>query len=579
MIQMTLEEKVGQLLQVRVYADYTSERAAEKKYVETLIQRYHIGSLDIGGRQNGANLEKPTPEQVAAITNDFQKASKLPLLIGADLERGLASRFSGVPDFPFPMAFGAANDQKAVEREAAITAQEARAIGIHWTFGPVADLNSNPANPIINTRSFGEDAAASAPLVSAYIRGAHASEKDRLLVAVKHFPGEGDTSADPHLKVTAISATKEHLNQIELLPFQSAIQAGADSVMLAQAAVPAVDPDAQRIATTSGKLVDGVLRQQLGFQGLVITDALEMRGLTELYKDDPNPSARIAIDAIKAGDDVLTLPRDLNRTYLGILNAVAHGEIPESRIDASVRRILTVKASLGLDQNRFIDLAKVGDAFRDRKPFAFAQEVSDAAVTLVRNEDRLLPLHMAGKAEHESDASRPKVIAITLTDSKQSRLGPTFDKEFLARNPDAKIFHYYNDQIDSDVNPFELLPMLKNADKVVIAAYVVHTAPRQETQNGQTVNTVGFAGPGAKFLGQVLAVNLQKTIVVALGSPYVIDDFPQIRNYVCTYSLVSTAEISAIRALFGEINNHAKLPITLPGIAERGFALPWPQKK
>ena len=576
---LTLEEKVGQMLQLRVYGDYEMLKSPEFLYTQSLIQRYHIGSLDLGARQKGANLSKPTPERVAAVLNELQRGSKLPLLVGSDLERGLASRLSGVPDFPFPMAFGAANDPAAVERSAAITAREARAIGIHWAFGPVADLNSNALNPIINTRSFGDDPTMSARMVAAYIHGAHQPGADRMLVSVKHFPGEGDTAADPHVKTTTIPADRTHLDKVELVPFRAAFAAGADTVMLAQASVPAIDPDTNRVATTSSKVVSDLLRSELGFKGLVVTDALEMRGLTELYPQESNVSGRIAVDAIKAGDDVLTLPRDLNRTFQGILSAVGRGEISEARIDESVRRILMVKASLGLDQNRFVDTSKLKNVFDDPEPNRLAQELSDSAMTLVRNSDHLLPLRSEGdKASSEAKSSVAKVIAITLTDSKESRLGKTFDREFLAHNPNARIFHYYNDQIDSDVNPFELLPLLKSADVVVVAAYVTHTAARQVSRRGQMVTAVGFAGPGAQFLGQVLAVNPSKTIVVALGSPYVIDDFPIIQNYICTYSLVTTAETSAVRALFGEIKNSAALPIDLPEIAKRGFAIPWPQK-
>lgn len=195
--KLTLEEKVGQLLQIRFSGDYSSPSSPELQAIRAEIEHYHIGSAVLGARMAGPNLVKGTPEQVAGIINELQRGQKIPLLIGADIERGLASRVSGVPDFPFPMAFGAVGDSSAAERFGRITAEEARVVGITWAYAPVADLNSNPQNPIINTRSFGDDPAAAGRLIAAYIRGAH---EGGIMVSVKHFPGEGDTSTDPHAK-------------------------------------------------------------------------------------------------------------------------------------------------------------------------------------------------------------------------------------------------------------------------------------------------------------------------------------------------------------------------------------------
>ncbi len=580
---MSVEEKVGQMLQMRFTGDYASLTSPDLLAVRDQIERYHIGSLTLGARMGGPNLIKGSPEQVAIIINELQRGPKIPLLIGADIERGLASRLSEVPDFPFPRAFGASGDMAAVERFGRITAEEARAVGITWAYAPVADLNSNAQNPIINTRSFGDDPAESGRLVAAFIRGAHlGSTRLRMLVAVKHFPGEGDTATDPHARVTVIQADQVHLNTNELVPFREAVQAGADSVMLAQASVPAIDPDAGKVAATSSKVVDGLLRKDLGFGGIVITDALEMRGLTLLYPGETNPSGRIAVDAVKAGDDVLMLPRDLDAAFKAIVDAVRNGEIPESRIDLSVRRILNAKAALGLNETRTVDIERIRTLFSDPEPSRFAQEVSDNAVTLVRSNGRVLPLADAPKTTDGqplpiSTVSRRKVVVVTFTDSARSRLGKTFDRELMVHDSSARIFHFYNDLIGSDDSQ-SILDGLKEADKVVIAPFLTHIAPRQVPQRGGKLSTaVGFAGPGAQLFQELLAVAPEKTVIVALGSPYLIEDFPQLQNYICTYSLASTAEVSAIKALFGEVHNKAALPITLPGIAHRGSSLPWPK--
>lgn len=273
--QLTLEEKVGQMLQINVFGDYRDFTEPDYAWVRDEILKYHVGSVELGARMFGPNLVKGTPAQVATILNELQHDSKLPLLVGADVERGLASRLSDCPEFPFPMAFGAIGNPKLVEKFGATVGREARAVGIDWTYAPIADINSNPLNPIINDRAFGEDPRTVGDLVAAYIRGAH---EGGMLVTVKHFPGEGDTATDPHVRVTRIDADRKHLEHYEFVPFRKAIKAGTDSVMVAQVMVPALDPDPTRIATTSPLIVNGVLRKGLGFHGVVITDALNMSG-------------------------------------------------------------------------------------------------------------------------------------------------------------------------------------------------------------------------------------------------------------------------------------------------------------
>ena len=581
-IELSLEEKIGQMFQVRAYGDYKSFTSPDFLEVKHEIEIYHVGSLDIGARMAGPNLVKAAPDQIAAVTNEFQRDSKLPLLIGADLERGLASRVSQVPDLPLPMAFGAIGDVKAAEEAGALIAEEARAVGIQWAFAPVADINSNPQNPIINTRSFGEEPAKTGELVAAFVRGAHrggGTLRSTILVTVKHFPGEGDTSSDPHIGQVLISADREHLTRNELLPFRAAIAARADAVMLAQAAVPAIDPEQGRVAPTSKKLVSGLLIHDLGFGGIVMTDALEMRGLREFYAKDPDPNGRIAVEAIKAGVDMLTLPPDLPAAFNAIVAAVKSGEIPESRIDESVNKILAVKAALRLNENRFVDLGHVRAIFADRAPFEFAQQVSDRAVTLIRNNGKVLPLPATPPRMSPVGPSPigKKVIVITFTDSQRSPLGHTLDNEMMARNPNTRIFHFYNDRIGSVASAGAVLPFLTDADSIVIAAFTTHVSGRQLSINGKLVDTVGFAGASAQAFEELIAAAPGKTAVVALGSPYLIIGFPEIQNYICTYSLATTSEVSAVKALYGEIQNSAKLPVTLPGIAARGAFVPWPR--
>jgi beta-N-acetylhexosaminidase len=574
---LSLEEKVGQMLQIRCFADYPSFAGIEYKYLRDQLQKYGIGSVVLGMHFNRLGPVRISPPDAARVANRLQTDSKLPLLIAADLERGVASRFKGVPDIPWPMAFGAADNTAEVERFAAITAREARAVGIQWALAPVADVNSNPANPVINDRSFGEDPGQVCALVAAFIRGAH---ENGLLVTAKHFPGNGDTSVDSHHAVASIDGNLDHLQRVELPPFRKAIEWGVDAILLAHARVPALEPDPERITTVSAKVVTEVLKDQLGFKGVVLTDALEMPGLTRLY--DPqkgSPTVRAALDAIKAGCDVIMLPTELDRTFHAIIESVRSGQIPEARIDESVRKVLKMKASVGLNKVRLVDLGQVAALTGKPEDMAFAQRVADEAVTLVRDNRRILPLQktaaLAGKVMKRSRASLapPRLAAIVLGESLESSNGRALEKALKSRRPDAQIF-YFDGRFSQGAAP-QILNAVSSADRVVVATFVTHRGTRQVMVNGKLTTYFGLLGPSGHLLQQVLAIASEKTAVVALGSPYLIASFPEIQTYVCTYAMASTSETSAVKALFGEVQSRAKLPITLPGIAPRGFSLPW----
>jgi len=575
----SLEEKVGQMLQVRAYVDSLDFNGVEYKHVRDELQKYGIGSVVLGMHFNRLNAVRASPQDAAKVTDQLQSDSKLPLLIAADLERGLASRLRDVPDFPWPMALGAIDDPAEAERFGAVTAREARAVGINWALAPIADVNSNPLNPVINDRSFGEDAERVGALVAAFVRGAR---QNGLLVTAKHFPGLGDSVTDSHRAVASIDADASHLQRIELLPFRRAIETGVDAVLLAHARVPALEDDAAKITTNSPKVVTGLLRGQLGYQGVILTDALEMRGITLLY--DPqkgSPTAQATVDAVKAGCDVIMLPTEVDAPFHAIVEAVRSGQIPESRIDESVRRILKMKASVGLDKTRMVNVEQVATVTGSTEARDFAQHIADEAVTLVRDQAQLLPLQRMTPASADTVASAeaPKegsLVAVVLSEGLESTNGREFEKALKSDLPDAQVF--YADSRGSSRPVGEISEAISKAYRVIVAAYVTHRDARQVMVDGQPTLSFGLAGPTGQFLQHVLETASDKTVVVAFGSPYLIQSFPKIQTYVCTYAMASTSEISAIKALFGEIQNHAKLPVTLPGVAQRGDSLPWPTK-
>lgn len=575
--KLSLEEKIGQMIQIRAYADFLNVESDAYRQVSDAIRKYHLGSINLTVRVSDGLLIKDLPYEAAAITNLLQKESKLPLLVSADFERGLSMRLNETPAFPHAMAFGATQNPDFEQKFAAITAQESRAIGVHWNFFPVADVNINPKNPIINTRSFGEDPQAVAAMVAAYIKG---SRENGLLSTAKHFPGHGDTATDSHLGVATVSGDAQRVESVELPPFQKAVDAGVDSIMIAHVTIPALEPDPDKVATTSHKIVTDLLKEKMHFQGLIVTDALEMHGLTRLYPENgPNPAGRAAVDAVKAGNDMVLLPSDLDGAFRGLVDAVKNKEISQQQIDASVLRILRAKASLGLHKARLVDMENVARVVSRPESLDFAQQVADSAATLVRDNGQVLPLpataqrltgtYSTSNAYRSTGAGGP-VVAVLIIDDVRSEYGRVFELE-LRRRAKAKVY-VVDAEIAAGMTP-EILDGVKQAEKVVVAAYVVPTAAKQAVVNGQLTNTVGLNDATGNLMQQLLKVAAQKTAVIAMGNPYLASNFPDVQTYICTYSNAPTSERSAVKLLFGEMQLKGKLPVSLPGIAERGFGL------
>src|SRR5437588_445732 len=575
--KMSLEEKIGQMIQIRAYADFVNIESDAYRQVNDAIQKYHLGSIILTVRVYDGLLLKDLPYEAAAITNLFQKESKLPLLVAADFERGLSMRLNETPAFPHAMAFGATQNPDFEQRFAAITAQESRAIGVHWNFFPVADVNINPKTPITKTRSFGEDPQAVAAMVAAYIKG---SRENGLLSTAKHFPGHGDTATDSHLGVATVSGDTQRLESVELPPFQKAVEAGVDSIMVAHVTIPALEPDTDKVATTSHKIVTDLLKDKMHFQGLIVTDALEMHGLTRLYPENgPNPAGRAAVDAVKAGNDMVLLPSDLDGAFKGLVEAVKSNEISQQQIESSVLRILRAKASLGLHKARLVKLEDVARVVSRPESIDFAQQVADSATTLVRDNGQVLPLSSSiqrvpgtnGTGNAYRSAVAGGLVAVLITDDVRSEYGRVFEIELRRRARGTKVY-LVDGTIAGSMTP-EILDAVKHADKVVAAAYVVPTAAKQTVVNGQLTNTVGLNDATGTLMQQLLGAAGQKTAVIAMGNPYLASGFPSVQTYICTYSNAPTSERSAVKLLFGEMQLKGKLPISLPGIAERGFGL------
>jgi beta-N-acetylhexosaminidase len=488
--KLSTEEKVGQLFMVWVRAEFLNVSAPEYLQLRDSIRKYHLGGLTMTVRWDPPFLYRNQPYEAAELLNRLQQNSKLPLLIAADFERGVTMRLHGATEFPHAMAFGAAGKLEYAEAFGRITAQEARAIGVHWNFFPDADVNSNPANPIINTRSFGEDPQQVGDLVAAYIRGARANG---MMTTVKHFPGHGDTATDSHLGVAQVTGDMTRLKSVELPPFQKAIEAGVDSVMVAHVSVPALDSDPHHVATTSPAIVTGLLKNQLGFKGIVVTDALDMAGLTRLYGTH---IGRAAVDAFKAGNDLLLIPADLDASCRAMLEAVHTGEISLAQLDASVLKILKAKASLNLHKTRLVNVEALSTLVGKPENLALGQQIADDAITLVRDNGKLLPLKSSGTQApglpyQRVEEVRDSLVAIIFSDDMRTEAGRTLERQIRERVPDANVI--YVDPRIATVMADDVLKAVDSARSVVTAVYEVPVPGKvMKGANGLT-NSVGLS--------------------------------------------------------------------------------------
>ena len=577
--KMSTEEKVGQLFMIWLKVQFLNDADPIWIQLRDKVRRYHIGSVGMTVPMDGPVLLKSQPFVAAELLNRLQKTSKLPLIFAADFERGVAMRLNGTTVFPHAMAFGATGKPENAEAFGRITALEARAIGVHWNFFPDADVNSNPSNPIINTRSFGSDPQQVGDYVAAYIRGAH---EGAMLTTAKHFPGHGDTAADSHLGIAQVSGDRARLDAVELPPFRRAIEAGVDAVMVAHVTVPALDSEPKRVATTSKPIVTGLLKEEMGFKGIVVTDALDMAGLTRLYAKDVGRAAR---ESFEAGNDLLIIPADLDASYRSVLSAVQRGQISRERLDESVRKILELKASFGLNKARLVDLNQLASKVGKPENLAVGQLIAEEAITLVRENGQVLPLKASETPPGTNEPALPyqfltevqnRLVAVIFSDDLRTESGRMLERQILARVPDARII--YLDPRSAAGMKTTVAEAVEAAEHVVAAVYVIPTAGKAVRSGGGLKNTVAMDDATAGVLNTILDRAASRTVVVAMGNPYVVQDFPAIQNYMCAFSNATVSESAAVKALFGEIAIGGHLPVTIPGVASRGEGLERPAR-
>jgi beta-glucosidase-like glycosyl hydrolase len=560
--KMTLDDKVGQLLVSSFDAEYVSTDSRQYEALVKTIQDYRIGGFHMfGGAEptpdvlldaHYASVRLGQPLAAASLMNRLQSIAPYPLLNSADFETGPGFRLEGATNFPRNMAFGAAGDDRLAYEAGKITAEESRAIGVQVNFAPVVDVNNNPRNPVINTRSYGEDPALVARFGSACVRGL---QDGGMIATLKHFPGHGDTDVDSHLGLPIIKDPRETLDRTEFPPFRAGIAAGAGAVMTAHIEMPALDPAPNTPTTLSQPIVSGVLRREMGFDGLVYTDSMGMAGVAQLYKP-----GEAAVRAIKAGNDVVLHSPDDGAAFAAIKAAVQSGEIPQAQLDKSVERVLRAKALMGLHRVRTVNLDAIANIVGGRAHQALADEVSGKSITLVRDERNQVPLKLARDAQ---------ILYLSVLDSPGGWGIAAPSRTFI---PELKQRWHGVTSVEvserSSANEMELVRGMAPRFDAVVASVFVRAASGSGRMD---------LPPNTQALLRAIAHQTDQSrkpfVVVLFGNPYTATFLQEAPAIMLTYDFYDRAERSAVKALAGESPITGKLPIGLPGVAERGAGL------
>lgn len=538
---MTIEEKVGQLFIVHAYGktptdpNYESvnlERNRGGKNFKEIIEKYHIGGvIYFNWTQNiGSPLDA---EQVNALSNGLQDIAMdqrmpIPLFISTDQEGGIVQRVTSPGTvFPGNMALGATRSPDYAGQSAAIMGEELKSLGINMNFAPVADVNVNPANPVIGVRSFGEDPGLVSEMTAAQV---NAYQNQDVIATAKHFPGHGDTAVDSHYGLPIINHDLETLHKVDLKPFKAAIDAGVDAIMTAHIVVPALD-DSGLPATLSKPILTGVLREELGFDGLIITDSLGMSGANVV------PPEQVPVKAFKAGADILLNPPNVEQSYKAVLEAVKSGEISKKRLDQSVYRILEAKLERGLFNDPKTDPSAI-ENIGTEEHLAKAEEIANKSITLVKNKNNVLPL-----------TEDQNVFVVGPSAAKPDLLSNLLNEKGFETN------HYNTDRWLTDEQIDQAVEKAQQADKIIVTTYTANTNSSQQR------------------LVDALLETDKPVVAAAIRNPYDLMVFPEVDGYLATYGYRDVSIEALARVVAGEVDPSGKLPVTIPELYNFGHGL------
>lgn len=529
---MTLDEKIGQLMFPVASGKFTNLDSDEFQKVKENIEKYHVGGYHVEGYSGG------NPASGALLISRMQSLAKIPLLITADFEGGAGYQFEGATRFPRGMAMGATGDPQYAYDAARFTAQEAKAIGVNVNFYPVVDVNDNPANPIINIRSFGENPQRVGEFGAAYVKG---SQEAGVIATAKHFPGHGDTSVDSHVELPVINFDRARLDQIELPPFEAAMKSGVGAVMTAHIYLSQFEKSPGVPASLSGAITTELLRRDLGFQGLVFTDALPMHAITSNFGATQSP-----VMAIKAGADVALEPVDIPGAFAALQAAVKNGEITTERIDQSVRRLLAAKAWAGLNAPRKSGLDQIDTLVGSPAAQQKSQEIIEHALTLVKDDQKVLPLHLNNDDQ---------VLLVNFVDASDQEnpgyAGAIFRSEFMKRHPKT-VYAWVSPSISA--SEAALIRELAGSYKTIVVSCSIRIASYK--------GAIGLNDVQQNLL-RALAQHKGTFVFALFGSPYLLNYIPELPSYALAYEFYPGAETAMVRAIFGEIPFVGKLPVTV----------------
>ena len=560
--KMSLDEKIGQLICAAVNATFLNQDSEAFKALRHQVVDNHVGGIIL--------FRGPVYESVVLV-NRMQQLAKHPLLISADLEAGSGMRFDDTVNFPWNMAIAATGNPDYARREGELTAREARAMGVQQIYAPVADVNNNAANPVINVRSYGEDPTDVARFVAAFVEGA---QRGGVIATAKHFPGHGDTATDSHRGLPEIDVTRERLNSVELVPFRAAVNAGVGAVMDGHIGLPLIDSTVisplprdlklrpidtdengeivnakGTMPTTLSPVMNGILRNDLHFDGLIVTDAMSMSGLT-LYFTQEEASVR----ALEAGADLLLKPADPDASLRGVRDAVKSGRLTEQRLEQSARKVLAAKYDLGLVQQRLTPLDEIDRVVAGKQAVALSEEIAEHAITLVRNDAKLLPMQI-------TLAKRIFNLAITNGDDRLW-IAQTFVGTMARAG--VKIETIVLDDRSADAEVKKALDYAGKADIVIVSMY-------GRVRTGQA-RSVALPEPGMKALNELID-RTAPLIGISFGNPYLLLSVPKLQTYLVAYGDMPSLQEAAAEGLAGKIEITGRLPISLPGLYARGTGI------
>ncbi|HEX5830881.1 MAG TPA: glycoside hydrolase family 3 N-terminal domain-containing protein [Gemmatimonadaceae bacterium] len=536
---LTLREKAAQMVWPTILGDFAPEDGGQWRRIREQLERERVG---------GYTVSVGSPTEIAAKLNAMQRLSRVPLLFGADFEFGAGYRarggyflpnaidLGGATVFPPQMAVGATGDTALAYRQGEVTAREARAMGVHVAYAPILDVNNNAANPVINTRSYGEDPHLVAAMGRNFIRGL---QEHGMIATGKHFPGHGDTGVNSHLALPSVNVSRARLDSVELVPFRAAVAADVGAIMSFHGAMPALDASGVP-GTLSKKVLTGLLRDEMGFRGLIISDAMDMRGVLDRFG-----AVEAAKRAVEAGADVLIQPDDVGGMIDAVVAGVGERRYAESRLDASVRRILEAKRRMGLHRRRTVSLDSVRLLVGDSASRSAARAIAERSITLVRDEGKLLPL--AGVS------AEARVVAVTYARRTDLGAGTTFDAELRSRFPGLRAEVVAAE--DAGANYARLLALADSADLVIVSSYM-----------GQSWDAQSVGAPRAfiDFARQVAAPG-RRAVLVSFGNPYLVQQLPHVPTYVVAWGGVPASQRAAARALLGRIPFAGQTPTMVLG--------------